>query len=103
MEKGRHAPKAVESVDRCFTTDSNTRGYKLLIEWAGKILTSNQVRFDEHLYLFRNREMGSQPLSDVAELAVLTIDTGDYEWNKFTPEVDLNNFEKVHSGGSSDS
>ena len=53
-EKGRHAPKAVEAINLGFALDSNTSGYKLLIEGTGKVLISNQVRFDENLYPYRN-------------------------------------------------
>jgi hypothetical protein len=34
---------------------------------------------------------------------VMSLDTGDYEWIHFTPEIDLGGFEKIHSGWSSDS
>ncbi len=42
-------------------------------------------------------------LSDIAELDIITQDSRDYKWIKFTPEINLNNFEKVHSWGPSDS
>ncbi len=45
--------------------------------------------------------MVEQNLSDNAELDIVR-DTGEYEWIKYTPEVNLKEFEKVHSGGSSD-
>jgi hypothetical protein len=34
---------------------------------------------------------------------VLSLDTAEYEWIKFTQEIDLNRFENIHSGGSMDS
>jgi hypothetical protein len=69
-EKGRHAPKAAETITLGFTTDFNTSGYKLLIESTGKTLVSNQVRFDENLYPYWNCSMAEQNLSDIAELIV---------------------------------
>jgi hypothetical protein len=102
-EKGRHAPKAVEAVNLGFATDCNTSGYKLYIEGTGKILISNQVRFDENLYPYRNSEMVSQHMNDITVVDVMSLYTGNYEWIHFTPEIDLGGFEKIHSGGSSDS
>ncbi len=98
-EKGRHALKAVEAINLGFTTDSNTSEYKLLIEGTNKMVILNQVKFDENLYLYRNHNMVKQNLSDIAELDIITL---DYEWIKFTPNINLKNFEKVHFWGSSD-
>jgi hypothetical protein len=47
--------------------------------------------------------MVEQNLSNIAELDIINRDSGDYEWIKFTPDINLNKCEKVHSGGSSDS
>ena len=47
--------------------------------------------------------MVDKHLSELADIDVLTLDNGGYEWVNYTPEIDLNNFEKIHSGGSSDS
>jgi hypothetical protein len=55
-----------------FTTDCNTRGFKLLIEETKKILILNQMEFDENLYQYRNHSMIEQNLSDIAELDVIT-------------------------------
>ncbi len=49
-------------------TDSNTSRYKLLIEKnlkKGKILTSNQVSFDETFFPRRNRHMIHDHLSNI--------------------------------------
>ena len=71
-EKGRHALKAVEAINLGFTTDSNTSGYKLLIEGTKKIVILNQVKFDENVYQYRNHNMVEQNLSDIAELDIIT-------------------------------
>ena len=47
--------------------------------------------------------MVSQHLNDITVVDVMSLDTGDYEWIHFTPEIDLGGFEKIHSGASSDS
>jgi hypothetical protein len=84
-------------------TDTNS-GHKLCIEETGKIVISNQVKFDENLYSNWNSDMVSQHVYDIqiTEMDMMSLDTGGEEWIKFTPETDLNGFEKIHSGGSSD-
>jgi hypothetical protein len=106
-EKGRHAPKAVEVVNLGFATDCNTRGYNgqynLYNEETGKILILNQVKFHENLYPYRNRYMVSQHLHDITAVDVMSLDMGEYNWIYFTQKINLGEFEKIHSGGSSDS
>ena len=53
-EKGRHAPKAIEVIHLGFATDCNTSGYTFLIEGTGKHLISNQAKFDENFFPYRN-------------------------------------------------
>ena len=77
-------PKAVEAVNLGFTTDCITRGYKLYIEETGKILVSNQVKFDENLFSYRNRNMVLQHLHDITVVDVMSFDTGEYNWVHFT-------------------
>jgi hypothetical protein len=102
--------RAVEAVNLGFAIDCNTSGYKLYIEGTGKILISNQVKFNENIYPYRNlnSEMVSQHLNDITVVTVVdvmsrSLDTGDYEWIHFTPAIDLGGFEKIHSGAWSDS
>jgi hypothetical protein len=95
-KKGRHTSKAVKAVNLGFVTDCNTSGYKLYIEETGKILISNQVRFNENLYPYRNCDMVSQHLNDIAVVDVTSLDTGDCNWTHFTPEIDLCGFESIH-------
>ena len=83
-------------------TYCNTSGYKLLVEETGKILISNEVRFDEGLFPRRNRQMIDDHLTNLADIDVVRLDNGDMKWINYDALVDLNDFEKVHSGGSSD-
>jgi hypothetical protein len=53
--KGQGAPRALEVLNLGMATDCNISGYKLLIEETGKILISNQVRFDETFFLLRDQ------------------------------------------------
>jgi hypothetical protein len=58
---------------------ANTSGYKLYIEETGKILISNQIKFDENLYPYRNCDMVSQHLYEIAVVDVMSLDTGEYD------------------------
>ena len=102
-EKGRHAPKGVEAINLGFATDCNTSGYKFYIEGTRKIITSNQGKFDELVYPYRNRNMIDKHIDDLSNIDVLTLDQGGITWVNYSEDMDLNQYEKVHSGGSSDS
>jgi hypothetical protein len=54
-EPGRQAPRGQAVINLGWATDRNTSGYKLLVEATGKVVISNQVKFDESLYPYRNR------------------------------------------------
>ncbi len=86
-----------------FATDCTTSGYTLYNEVTGNILISNQVKFDENLYPYRNSDMVWQHLHDITVVDVMSLDTGEYNWIHFTLEMDLSEFEKIHSGSLSDS
>ena len=42
-------------------------------------------------------------IAELGMLDVVTLDRGETKWVKYEPSIDLNDYEKVHSGGSSDS
>ncbi len=70
------------------------------------MITSNQGWFDEEvmgMYPYRNRDMIDKSIDHLSNVDVLTFDQGGIEWIKYSADMDLNDFEKVHSGGSSDS
>ena len=56
LEKGKHVPKTVEVIDLEFASDLNTSGYKFLVEATGKIIVSNQGKFDEDFFPYCNRK-----------------------------------------------
>ena len=56
-EEGKHVPKAVEVIHLDFESDLNTSGYRFLIEGTGKIVVSNQGKFDEDFFPYHNRKM----------------------------------------------
>ena len=66
-------------------------------------MISNEVRFDDSYFLRRNRQMIDDHLTNLADIDVVSLDRGGMRWINYDSSVDLNDFEKVHSGGSSDS
>jgi hypothetical protein len=102
-EKGRHAAKAIEVINLGLATDCNTSGYKFLIEGTNKTVISNQGKFDERLFPYRNRKMVDEHIDDIMQLDILTPEPGQIQWIQFGPDINLSDFEKIHSGGSSDS
>ena len=42
-------------------------------------------------------------LDDLMQFDILTPEPGQYQWIHFNDDINLNDFEKIHSGGSSDS
>ena len=92
-EKGRHAPRAIEVINLGLATDENTSGYKFYIESSGKTLISNQAKFDENLFPYRNPDMINELIDEFSQLDVMYPEPGEYQWIQFGPDVDLNNFE----------
>ena len=54
-QKGKHTPRAKEAIYVVFT--ENMSAWTFYIPEDRKILDSNQVKFSEHEFLFRNRKM----------------------------------------------
>jgi hypothetical protein len=79
-KKERGAPRALEVLNLGLATDCNTSGYRLLIEETGKILISNQVRFDEIFFPRRNLQMIDDHLSNITEIDVVGLGRGDLKW-----------------------
>ena len=101
--KGRGALRALEVINLGLATNCNTSGYKLLVEETGKILISNQVRFDETFFPKRNRQTIDYHLTNITEIDVVTLDRRGIKWISYDSSIDLNDFKKLHSGGSSNS
>jgi hypothetical protein len=99
--------KAVETIFKPWFCNGLQRhwlsGYKFLIEGTGKIVVSNQGGFSEDFYPYRNHNMIERRLNDIAELDILIIDRGDYEWIMFAQEINPRYFENIPSGESTNS
>ena len=86
----------MEVINLGLATDCNTSGYKLLVEETGKILISNEVRFNESFTPRRNRQMIDDHLTNLADIDVFSLDRGGMRWINYDSSVDLNDFKKVH-------
>ena len=69
-------PAAVEVINLGLATDCNTSGYKLLVEETGKVLISNEVRFNESFFPRRSRQMIDDHLTNLADIEVVRLDRG---------------------------
>jgi hypothetical protein len=49
------------------------------------------------------RHLSESSDSDMVELDIFSLGNEGYKWVKYTPETNLNDLEKLHSGESSDS
>ena len=57
----------------------------------------------ENFFPYRNRKMVDEHIDNIMQLDNLTPEPGQVQWINFGPDIDLNNFKKIHSGGSNDS
>ena len=85
-EKGRHAGVEAKLVQ---------------ILWRHEVVVSNQVKFGEDLYPYRNRSVVGKNVDENANIG--SLDQRGIIWMKYSNKIDLNGFEEIRSGGSSDS
>ncbi len=97
-QNGKHSARAVEGVNLGFV--ENTRAYLLYILERKKLMSSNQVRFDETEFPFRKAAMVEQYLSDNST-DILLQSASEVAWvpyNKFH----VGDYEKAHYDKVSD-
>ena len=81
LNKERRAKgPAVKVTNLGLATDCNTSGCKLLVEETGKVLISNEVRFNESFFPRRNRQMTDDHLTNLAYVDVVSLDRGGMRW-----------------------
>ena len=61
---------------------------------------SHQAKFDEDFFPYRNREMIDNHIDHITSLDVVTTEPGHCQFIKFDNSINLNDFEKIHLGGS---
>ncbi len=76
--------------------------YKFNIPSSGKCIVSNQARFDEESFPYRvrnrNQDMFRGKLDEDKNIEILSVDKLPTRWVDFTPEVNPDQYEKVHVG-----
>ncbi len=97
-EKGKHTPRAVETIHLVFALYCNMSAYKFYIPSSGKCIVSNQTQYDEESFPYRNQDMISGKLDEDNNLKILSVDKLPTRWIDFTPEINLDQCEKVHVG-----
>jgi hypothetical protein len=97
-EKGKHTPRAVEAIHLGFAPDCNMSAYKLYIPSSAKCIVSNQARFDEESFPYRNQDMIRGKLEEDNNLEILSVDKLPTRRIDFTPEINLDQYEKLHVG-----
>jgi hypothetical protein len=70
--------------------------YKFYFPSSGKCIVSNQAQFDEESYPYRNQDMIRGKLDEDNNLEILSVDKLLTRWIDFTPEINLDQYEKVH-------
>jgi hypothetical protein len=73
-------------------------GYKFYTLSPGKCIVSNQDRFDEESFTYRNQDMICRKLAEDNNLEILSEVQRQSRWIDSTPEIILDQYEKVHVG-----
>jgi hypothetical protein len=97
-EKGKHTPRAVEAIHIGFASDCNMSAYKFYIPSSRKCIVSNQARFDEESFPYRNQDMIRGKLDEDNNLEILSVDKLPTRCIEFTQEINLDQYEKLHVG-----
>ena len=101
-EPGKHTPRAVEAIHLGFASDSNMSAYKFYIPSTGQLMYSNQAKFDENFFPYRNKDMIENHLADDCNVDILSELQKDITWIEYNDQINLHDFEKVHVNTSSD-
>ncbi len=81
-----------------FASDCNMREYKYCIPSTGKCIVSNQARFNEESFPYRNQDMISRKMAEDNNIEILSEVQRQVRWIDFTLEIKLDQYEKVHVG-----
>ena len=98
---GKHVPRAIEAINLGFATDLSTSGYKLFIPETGKILVSNQVKFDERFFPYRKQKVLDQDKQDEITNILHRVPSTS-TWIPYDKSLPPNMYEKVHYDSQSD-
>ena len=99
---GKHTPRAVEAIHLGFASDRNMSAYKFYIPSTGQLMYSNQAKFDEDFFPYRNKDMIEGQLADDLNVDILSQLQKDVKWIEYDDRTNLHDFEKVHVNTSAD-
>ena len=91
-QKGKHTPRATEAIYVEFT--DNMSAWTVYIPEDRKIMSTNQVKFSEHEFPFRNRKMIDQFLSDNST-DILCQHASNVNWEPYN-KLHVANYKRVH-------
>jgi hypothetical protein len=98
----KHTPRAVEAIYLGFASDCNMSAYTFYMPSTGQLMYSNQAKFDEELYPYRNQDMIEGMLADDHNVDILSQLQKDVKWIEYNDRINLHEFEKVHVSASAD-
>ena len=97
-ENGKHTPRAVKAINLGFKTNTST--YCFFILETNKLMTSNQAKFDEYCFPFRNQKMVEKYQSDNST-DILYKTPSDVNWIPYN-RLHIANYTRVHFDSASD-
>ena len=95
---GKHAPRIVEVIHLGFTSDMSC--HKFWVPSTSKLVYTNQAKYDEDLFPYRNKDMIEGRLAEDSYKDILSQEIQEVKWIQHTPDIDLMDFEKVNIGES---
>ena len=101
-EKGKTAPRAVQVINLGFATDTNTSAYVVYNPATDKLLTTNQLVFDESFFPYRKESLIKQLDEVDNEIDILFKESSPITWLTYDPKESLMKYTKVHVGSGSD-
>jgi hypothetical protein len=97
-EKGKTVPRAIQVIHLGFATDTNTSAYVVYNPATDKLLTTNQLVFDESFFLYRKENFIKQIDEADNEIDILFKESSPITWLAYDPKESLMKYTKVHMG-----
>jgi hypothetical protein len=88
----------VEAIHLGFTSDMSCR--KFWVPSTGQFVYTNQAKYDEDWFPYRNKEIIEGRLAEDSDMDILSQEIPEVKWIQYTSDIDLMDFEKVHIGES---
>jgi hypothetical protein len=103
-ERGKTAPRAIQVIHHGFqvATGTNTSAYVVYNPATDKLLTTNQLVFDESFFPCRKENFIKQLDEADNEIDILFKESSPITWLAYDPKESLMKYTKVHMGLGSD-